>query len=288
MNFFVARQSWQDNAEQKKSKQKLSLGIAALWIFLAIFGTGAGFTAASAEPLRFAPPPVYIDPTLVAAAEQNIAQSQGQQPKLDSETGEKAAPKSPPAASRLFGHVEFRGALNNMPKWQRVLGLEKKEPSFGDKLEETLTPAVAARWLKVSASLQDASLEDKIKGVNNFFNQWPYKTDIVAWGVEDYWATPQEFVRKSGDCEDYAIAKYYALRSLGVPASQMRIVAVVEKIRGIGHAVLVVYLNDNAFVLDNLTNLILPHTQLRNYEPKFSVNEEYRWAHVKPVSQPKK
>ena len=207
---------------------------------------------------------------------------------------EKAAPAgaagaTPQAAGtpkplHLFGYVEFRGPLKNLPKWERVLKAEKGTPSFGADEKVSLTPAVAERWAKVKAGLEGATLAEKLKAVNTFFNQWPYKEDILVWKVEDYWATPYEFVRKSGDCEDYAIAKYFALRSLGVPASQMRIVAVMEKIRNIGHAVLVVYMNDNAYVLDNLTNLILSHSRLTNYEPKFSVNEEYRWAHVKPVS----
>lgn len=206
--------------------------------------------------------------------------------KADAPAGGAAAAQTAgkPKPLHLFGYVEFRGPLKNLPKWERVLGAEKKNPSFGLDEKVTLTPAVAERWAKVREGLKDAALADKLKAVNTFFNQWPYKEDMLVWRVEDYWATPSEFVRKSGDCEDFAIAKYYALRSLGVPASQMRVVAVMEKIRNIGHAVLVVYMNDNAYVLDNLTNLILSHSRLTNYEPKFSVNEEYRWAHVKPVS----
>lgn len=260
------------------------------------------FAAVPLKALQFEPPPVNIDPALLVKDEEQTANDSASPDEKQTASSPQSTANSPattgspstagaPATAkvpRLFGSVEFRSALGGMPKWQRVMGAEKANPSFGKNESVTLTPAVAAKWSKVKETLQDASLQDKVKAVNSFFNQWPYKTDMVAWGVEDYWATTQEFVKKSGDCEDYAIAKYYALRSLGVPAEKMRVVAVIEKIRGIGHAVLVVYMNDNAYVLDNLTNLILPHTQLRNYEPKFSVNEEFRWAHVKPVSQPKK
>ena len=48
-------------------------------------------------------------------------------------------------------------------------------------------------------------------------------------------------MRMSGDCEDYAIAKFFALRQLGFGAEQMRIVILWDEIRGIGHAVLAVY-----------------------------------------------
>ena len=293
----------------------LGVGFAAAEAWAAASGQGRYGT-----PLRFDPPPVDLEepvsrvvaeevPAVTQGTDSRPASAQGAtegrlQQNIDAENDpnaaalpvveEKAAPAgaagaTPQAAGtpkplHLFGYVEFRGPLKNLPKWERVLKAEKGTPSFGADEKVSLTPAVAERWAKVKAGLEGATLAEKLKAVNTFFNQWPYKEDILVWKVEDYWATPYEFVRKSGDCEDYAIAKYFALRSLGVPASQMRIVAVMEKIRNIGHAVLVVYMNDNAYVLDNLTNLILSHSRLTNYEPKFSVNEEYRWAHVKPVS----
>ena len=40
----------------------------------------------------------------------------------------------------------------------------------------------------------------------------------------DYWATPVESLRKGeADCEDYAIAKYFTLRQLGVADDKLRI-----------------------------------------------------------------
>jgi predicted transglutaminase-like cysteine proteinase len=85
---------------------------------------------------------------------------------------------------------------------------------------------------------------------------------------------------KSGDCEDYAITKYYALRDLGIPASDMRIAVVEDTIRSLGHAVLVVFGDGTAFVLDNVSNVIMEHSRLTHYRPQYSVNEEFRWAHV--------
>ena len=209
----------------------------------------------------------------------------------DAAPAEAQAAQAPAAKAKpihLFGHVEFRGPLKNIPKWERVLKEEKKSPSYGAGDSTGMPEEVRKRWLPMREKLKDKPLMEQLKAVNNFFNQWPYKTDIANWGPEDYWATPKEFFKKSGDCEDYAIAKYYALRDLGVPASQMRIVAVMETIRGIGHAVLVVFVDDKAYVLDSLSNLLLQHSRLTNYEPKFSVNEEFRWVHVKPVKQSKK
>ncbi len=102
--------------------------------------------------------------------------------------------------------------------------------------------------------------------------------DDALWGIEDYWAVPREFVLWSGDCEDYATTKYYALRFLGVPAKDMRITAVWNKQRGEGHAVLIVYVRDKAYVLDNFSDKVLPREKTPYYVPVFSVNEEGMWV----------
>lgn len=60
---------------------------------------------------------------------------------------------------------------------------------------------------------------------------------------------------KSGDCEDYVLAKRQALIARGFPPSALR-VAYVKTAAGEGHALLVVRTNDGDYVLDNLTSSI--------------------------------
>ena len=199
----------------------------------------------------------------------------------------------PPAASggaakpiRLFGTVEFRSPIKNLPKWERVRGSEAKKPSFIEGGMDVKNADVSTRWKALREQLIGKPLMEQMKGVNKFFNQWPYRTDLVVWGLEDYWAVPREFVQKSGDCEDYAIAKYYALRNLGVSHSLLRVAAVKDSIRGLGHAILVVFVDGEAYILDNLTNLVLPHSRLKHYKPQYSVNEEFLWRHIQPSNKP--
>lgn len=68
----------------------------------------------------------------------------------------------------------------------------------------------------------------KLETVNRFFNERVlYRSDEDAWGEKDYWATLGETLTKgAGDCEDFAIAKYYTLQKLGVDQSQLRMVYV--------------------------------------------------------------
>ena len=65
---------------------------------------------------------------------------------------------------------------------------------------------------------------------------------------------------KSGDCEDYALAKRKALIKAGVPAGSLRL-AHVKTRSGEGHAVLIVKTSKGDLVLDNLTDTIKPLIQ---------------------------
>jgi predicted transglutaminase-like cysteine proteinase len=76
-------------------------------------------------------------------------------------------------------------------------------------------------WPEIAAKPQPKTgIGPKTRGglgveTNRFLNDWRYKPDDQNYGQRDYWATPLEFLRRSGDCEDYAIAKYVTLRELG-------------------------------------------------------------------------
>lgn len=79
-------------------------------------------------------------------------------------------------------------------------------------------------WDSMLEASKDEPILNKLKNVNDFFNQITYKSDAITWGTKDYWATPFEFMgRGAGDCEDYAIAKYFSLIKLGVPDDKLRI-----------------------------------------------------------------
>jgi predicted transglutaminase-like cysteine proteinase len=124
---------------------------------------------------------------------------------------------------------------------------------------------------------------DQLETVNRFLNDWRYKDDSKNYGRRDYWASPLEFFLRSGDCEDYAIVKYVTLRELGFAAEQLRLVVVQDVVRDLAHAVLAVYLGEQIYIMDNLNRAILPQEQVSQYVPYYSINENTRWAHVKPV-----
>lgn len=185
----------------------------------------------------------------------------------------------------LFNTVEFKSkSFRALPQWTRVLKRAKGEvATFNACVSNPAnckTPQQKS-WRKIITSARNMSRQQKLNAVNRFFNQWPYKLDSEVYGVSEYWASPNQFMRTSGDCEDYSIAKYYALKSLGFKDSELRIVIVKDRIRNIGHAVLAIYEKDDILILDSLSNLILTHTKYKHYIPQYSMNATTRWAHIK-------
>ena len=183
----------------------------------------------------------------------------------------------------LFGSTEISAAnLTALPQWARVLGKMKTErPQFRACLDNQAACAAAGlrAWREVAASAKGKPALEVLKTVNGYFNRWPYKLDRELYGISEFWATPQEFMKRSGDCEDYAIAKFFVLRDLGYANDQLRIVILMDRIRRIGHAVLAVYAVGDILILDSLTDLIFSHKKYRHYVPQYSMNETTRWAH---------
>ena len=113
--------------------------------------------------------------------------------------------------------------------------------------------------------------------VNAFFNRIPGVTDLAHWGTEDYWATPAETLSSNGaDCEDYTIAKYYALKELGVPIAKLRMVYAKSTRSREAHMVLAYYPEPRAdpLVLDNLDGTIRPASERPDLIPVYTFNDE--------------
>ncbi len=118
-----------------------------------------------------------------------------------------------------------------------------------------------------------------VKAVNLYMNRSTYIVDPVNWGIPDYWATPDEFFLKDGDCEDYAISKFVTLKRLGVDPAIMRLVVLQDENLRIAHAVLAVEIEGEFHILDNQVDSVLPHTKILHYRPVYSINEQGWWLH---------
>ena len=100
-------------------------------------------------------------------------------------------------------------------------------------------------------------------------------SDWALYGVADYWASPLETLDSgAGDCEDYAILKYVALRELGVSSDDLRFVIVQDDRRLTEHAIVAVRSQQNWLVLDNRTMVILSTQDIRNYHPLLALSAQ--------------
>ncbi|MCZ4063309.1 transglutaminase-like cysteine peptidase [Oxalobacter formigenes] len=137
-------------------------------------------------------------------------------------------------------------------------------------------------WDKLIKQNQSKSEPEKLRLVNDFFNRIRYVSDLEHWGVEDFWATPAELLASNGgDCEDYAIAKYFTLVAMHVDPNKLKITYVKARVNNkmIAHMVLTYYTQPNAvpLVLDSLNKQIRPATQRPDLTPVYAFNGDGLW-----------
>jgi len=122
--------------------------------------------------------------------------------------------------------------------------------------------------------------KEKLQRVNDFFNQVRFVSDLIHWQKKDYWATPIEFLSTNGgDCEDFAIAKYFTLRELGVADKKLRLTYVKAIELNQAHMVLSYFEKpaSEPLLLDNLDKEIRRASKRRDLVPVYSFNGNGLW-----------
>jgi predicted transglutaminase-like cysteine proteinase len=100
-------------------------------------------------------------------------------------------------------------------------------------------------------------------------------SDLAQYGSIDVWSSPlATFTRAAGDCEDYAIAKFVALRVSGIAAEDLRLVILRDTIGRQDHAVVAARLEGRWLLLDNRRMVMVEDAQLRNYRPTFVIDHQ--------------
>ena len=83
----------------------------------------------------------------------------------------------------------------------------------------------------------------QVREVNRLFNQFEYRKE-----KRNHWATPIEFLAHGyGDCEDFAIAKFFALAALGITGLRLYLLPYSAEE---SHMVLVWPFDGTTYVLD--------------------------------------
>lgn len=177
----------------------------------------------------------------------------------------------------LFLSMTFLSALYAQQKTalDGVKIVEALQQSYGERAAKR-----GRAWLNLMIP-EDSSLENEnLQKVNRFFNTFHFIDDIKLWGVNNYWATPVEFIGvNGGDCEDYSIAKYFTLLELGVADEKMRITMVKAVHLNQYHMVLAYYETPASIplILDNIDGEIKPANERNDLIPVFSFNGSQLW-----------
>jgi predicted transglutaminase-like cysteine proteinase len=180
--------------------------------------------------------------------------------------------------------VGMLGVLMASGNWESLLPdgrtLEVARARFGPEAAERLLA-----WAREVRALRKLPEQDRLERINRFFNALPNVDDATQWGQRDYWATPVELlVLNGGDCEDFALAKYFSLKAAGVPVHKLRITYVRALLRKPyrveAHMVLAYHADaDSApLILDNLMDDILPAPRRADLTPTMSFNAEGLWS----------
>ncbi len=171
--------------------------------------------------------------------------------------------------------------------WNGALSRHVPEKSYGEKSSILPAPELA-QWRNLSRLMPSWTPEKKLQNINGFFNFREAKSDRDNYGLEEYWASPEEFLEKGGDCEDFAIAKYLALRYFGWPEQNLWLLLLKNDKNGEQHAALAAGFGEKLFILDNLSRpvyLIIPEKHYwRNFTPLYAINNLGLWSLAKAPS----
>lgn len=143
------------------------------------------------------------------------------------------------------------------------------------------------QWDALIAATGSAELSVTVERVNRTINAIPARSDFDNWSQTDYWATPSELLQRgAGDCEDFAIAKYYLLRAHGVRPDELRLMIArvydAPRRRIERHLVLVLQTAGAAepMVLDNLRDDIIGLRERQDLVPVAGFDTEHYWSYA--------
>lgn len=141
--------------------------------------------------------------------------------------------------------------------------------------------ALAPAWRELLTRLNDAGIDDKLAGVNEFIN---HRIRLNTSPRADYWAAPAEALATGrGGVEEIAIAKYFALVALHVPAENLRLVYARQR-DGAGATkptmILAYYpaARQDPLLLDSLRRAPSPARERDDLRPVFSFNSQALWG----------
>ena len=161
---------------------------------------------------------------------------------------------------------KWRGLQSDIIKEEKVL--ERCRADAGD------CPSYAAQFLRLINAVKSksgrAQLEEANRGVNAAIR---FVSDYAQYGEADRWSAPlATFATAKGDCEDYAFAKYVALRAAGFPTDDLRVIMGHDRTIRQDHAVLAARLDGRWLILDSQRAELIEDSRVPDLTPVFAID----------------
>jgi predicted transglutaminase-like cysteine proteinase len=183
----------------------------------------------------------------------------------------------PPVEIGPFGlTASHSGAM--AAKWQSLQPVIRIETRMLDicRADSNLCAPATSRFLAIIDAGRALSGRARVGEINRAINLAIRPvSDAARFGVPDVWTTPlTTFAAGAGDCEDYAIAKYVALREAGMDAADLRLMIVRDRTLNQDHAVTAARVDGEWLILDNRRMLLLSDMDVVNLTPLVALDSE--------------
>jgi predicted transglutaminase-like cysteine proteinase len=170
----------------------------------------------------------------------------------------------------------FNGEI--LTKWNGLITDIRNESDVLTRCHEDVQscPIAARKFLAVIADGRAHDGRARFGIINRAINlAIEPMSDQAQWGIPDRWSAPLATLATGrGDCEDYAIAKYVALKEAGVSENDLRLVIVRDLGSGQDHAVVTARLDTKWIVLDNRRLVLLEDLDMPRVLPLFALGHD--------------
>ena len=204
------------------------------------------------------------------------------------------APSANAGKPYRFDATGYLGEAALLPDWADTMRREAAQAPVLDAClaDETVCPRHYRGLRHLLLKAEALPQRRQVSLVSHYVNRRRYQDDVTV-RVESTltdatvryrsrWATVEEFMRRGGDCEDFATTKYYLLRRLGFRADQLRVVVTWDREARGYHAILAVQLDEGGQVLLLESDNTIRRGSRHRYRFIYSVNEESIWDHEAP------
>ena len=175
------------------------------------------------------------------------------------------------------GSADQASTLSMWKRWREFkTGVEKDVGALARcRVDDAACSEAELRLVAIIASVRQVAGRAKIGIINRSINLTiAYASDALRHAKDDVWSSAIETITAGrGDCEDFAIVKYVALREAGIQAEDLRLL--VGKLRyGEAHAVLAVKVDGRWLILDNRRMTMVDDSEATEMRPLFAFDSE--------------